>query len=242
MDIMRRIADEIKVGVTPLSVEEKSWDWLEQYNVRPAFYGVVQQGSPAYVHSCNISVNDAILHGVPSGDSVFESGDIVKLDFGIIYKGYHTDHCFTFVLEDYKNEEDKKLVSVAKLATETAVKRAIVGKKTGDLGDAMYAVSRMGGFDVLKSFVGHGIGRGLHEEPQIPAYGIPGKGDLLVNGQVICVESQVVKNDKYTIDKNDGWTVKTIDGGNSAMFEYMIIVRPDAPEVLTDMRDWEIVI
>jgi methionyl aminopeptidase len=126
-----------------------------------------------------------------------------------------------------------------KEAVDCAVSKAVAGNKTGDLGYEMERVAKENGFNVLKMFVGHGIGKGMHEYPDIPAYGKRSTGDLLVDGMVICVECQVVDgNSDVVIDDEDGWSAHTAGGGNSVMFEYMVVVRNGSPFILTDTQDW----
>lgn len=237
--ILDEMRQNLKIGTLPSEIERITWDLCKKHHVIPSFYGVKNGHLSKYRYSTCISVNDEILHGIPSSKRPFANGDVVKLDFGINYKGYNTDHCYTFILGD-ASPKDLKLVKTAKLATESALKLAVPGNTTGDIGSTMFYIARDNGYDVLKDFVGHGIGTSLHEEPDIPAYGIPGRGDKLVEGMVICIESQVVTGTDETIIDPNGWTVKSADGEKSAMFEYMVIVRKNKPEILTQMSSWPV--
>jgi methionyl aminopeptidase len=186
-------------------------------------------------------VNEEILHGIPSNTRKMQSGDVVKLDFGIIYNGYYTDHCYTFILGE-PSEEDLRLVQTSKKATESAMMMAIHGNRIGDIGSVMHSIAQKQGYDVLKDYVGHGIGKHLHEDPDVPAYGIAGHGEILKEGMALCIESQVVSGTDLTITQPNGWTIISADGKKASMFEYMVIVRQQKPEVLTKMEDWPIVI
>lgn len=240
-EILNEMRKALRVGIYPADIEKLAWDLCRKNNVDPSFYGVEGEDGSRYKYSCCISVNDEILHGIPSKERMFQSGDVVKLDFGIVYKGMHTDHCYTFILGT-PSPADLKLVRTSKSATETAMRMAVHGATVGDLGASMYGISRSGGYDVLKNFVGHGIGYGLHEEPEIAAYGNPGRGEKLFDGMVICVECQLVAGTDQTITSPNGWTVSSADGKKSSMFEYMVIVRKNKPEILTPMQEWDIII
>ncbi len=238
-EIIKKMSDELKVGVLPSDIEDYCWELCKLKDVEPAFYGVVQTGNPPFPASCNINVNDEILHAIPSNTRKFEKGDVVKIDFGIRSEGIYTDHCYTFVIDEL-SKEDSLLVNNAKLATESAMKKAIHGNTTGDLGYTMQSIAELAGFEVLKNYVGHGIGKTLWEAPQIPAFGIEGEGDELVEGMVLCIECQLVKGTDRTYIDSDGWTIKTSNGNKGAMFEYMVIVSKNKPEILTPMQNWEI--
>jgi len=239
--ILRDLSRELKIGVLPSDVEKYCWDLCKRNSVQPAFYGVTNGHKSKYAYSCCISVNEEVLHGIPSPTRKLESGDVVKLDFGIIYKGLNTDQCYTFIV-GVPRPEDEQLVRISKLATETAMKFAVTGNTVGDIGEPMYNLVLQGGYDVLKDYVGHSVGYSLHEDPDVPAYGISGRGQRLIEGQVLCIESQVVAgSDRTYIDRN-GWTIKTVDSKRTSMFEYMVVVKKDKPLILTPMQEWDIVI
>lgn len=240
-EIIKKMSLRLKAGVYPADIEKYCWELCKEYNVEPAFYGVVQSGNPPFPSSCNINVNDEILHAIPSSTRKLEKGDIVKIDFGIASQGLYTDQCYTFAIEEM-NEKDRSLVMNAKLATETAMKKAIVGNTTGDLGETMETIAEMAGFEVLKNYVGHGIGRTLWEEPAVPAYGLYDGGDELEEGMVLCIECQLTKGTDRTYIEPDGWTIRTMNGEKGAMFEYMVIVQKDKPIILTPMEEWKIVV
>lgn len=239
--ILRELANSLEIGKYPKDIDDYCRKLCKKYNVSPAFEGVEMNGS-VFPASCNVNVNDEVLHAIPSKKRAFQKGDIIKIDFGLIKNGYYTDQCYTFVLGEYKDPVDERLVNTAKLATEEALKRAIHGNKTGDLGNVMWSIANLSGFDVLKNYVGHGVGNSLHEYPPVPAYGEPGTGHKLEDGMVFCVESQIVAGTDETFITDDEWTVKTKDGKNSAMFEYIVCVGKKKAEIFTDMFDWPILI
>jgi methionyl aminopeptidase len=235
VDILKQLGETIKEGVTPLQIDHKANILCKSYNVKPAFRRV-----KGYNYNTCISVNDVTVHGVPR-DIPLKKGDLVSIDFGIVHKGYYTDHCWTWSLGE-PTEKNKKLIDAGREAVENAVSCAIVGKRTGDLGYEMENTALRNGYNVLKMFVGHGIGRNLYDNPEVPAYGEKGKGDLLVEGMLLCIECQVVDDiDDFVIDEEDRWSVRTVNGGNSVMFEYMVIVGKKEPIILTDMTNWSTV-
>jgi methionyl aminopeptidase len=231
VEILSQLRDAIKEGVTPLELDMLAGSLCNKYGVKVAFKTV-----GGYKYNTCISVNDVAVHGIPK-DIPLKKGDLISIDFGIIYKGMFTDHCWTWSIgtPDAKNE---KLLKAGKEAVDNAVSKAVVGNRTGDLGFEMENEAKRNGFNILRMFVGHGIGKSMHQEPEIPAYGRKGSGSLLVDGMVICVECQVVDDTAQVFIDNDGWSAKTQNGGNSVMFEYMVIVRDGQPEVLTDTQDW----
>ena len=240
LSIMREMADNLKEGVTPLEIDTLAGQLCEKNNVKPAFKGVGDLRNPYEYNSC-IALNDEILHSTPKNIPLVY-GDLVKLDFGVNYEGYFTDHCYTFVIGGYRNDEDERLLNTGKLAVESAVALAISGNTTGDLGFTMQSITELAGFNVLKNYVGHGIGRSLHEPPEIPAWGKKGHGKQLKEGMLICIEAQIVANSPDTfIDKSDNWTVKTKDLSRGVMFEYLVIVRQNKPEILTPMANWDVI-
>ena len=232
VEILKEIGKLIREGVTPLELDYQAGFLCKKFNVQSAFKRV-----DGYNFNTCISVNDVAVHGIPK-DIPLKKGDLISIDFGIIHDGLYTDHCWTWSVGE-PNRKNRKLIEAGRRSVENAVQKAIVGNRTGDLGFEMQYEAEKNGFNTLSIFVGHGIGKTLHEDPEIPAFGTRGKGDLLVDGMVICVECQVVNDtDDIMIDK-DGWSARTIHMGNSVMFEYMVIVRKGTPTVLTDTFNWK---
>ena len=231
----------IKPGVLPIEIDQYMGEEFKKHNVKPSFKGVKMGNAPTYQYNTCIGVNDEVLHAIPSSTRKFQAGDIIKIDFGIINNGYYTDQCFTFAIPPL-SIGDIMLINAGKSAVENAVAKAIDGNKTGDLGFQMDKTASESGFSVLVDYVGHGIGRSLHEEPEIPAYGVPGTGQTLRKGMVVCVECQVVEGDGEVYIADDGWTIKTINGGKGVMFEYMVIIGKNKPEIITPMQNWSSVV
>jgi len=238
--ILEELAKELVPGRTPGDIDRKAWELTKEAGVVPSFYNVKGHRG-IYGYSCCVSVNDEVLHGIPDDDYHFQTGDVAKIDFGIVKDGYYTDQCFTFGVGSL-SEEDKRLVNISRMATETAMKKALDGVRAGDLGFTMEGIARAAGYDTLKMFVGHGLGKSLHEPPEIPTFGPAGVGDKLKFGMVISVECQLIPFEDEVYVDDDGWTIKTANGGRGAMFEYMVIVGDEEAEILTPMQDWDIII
>jgi len=236
LTILKQLGEELREGVTGLEIDREAGFLCKKYKVKPAFKRV-----EGYNFNTCISVNDVAVHGVPK-DVPFKKGDLVSIDFGIYYRDIYTDHCWTWSIGE-PTAENKKLLKAGRAAVENAVNKAVVGNRTGDLGYEMEKEAKKNGYNTLRMFVGHGIGKVLHDEPEILAYGKKGTGELLEDGMVLCVECQVVDDvNGVEIDEEDGWSARTENGGNSVMFEYMVIVREDKPEILTNTLDWGVVV
>ena len=236
MKILFELGQNVRKGVKTIEIDELANSLCKDYKVKPAFREV-----PGYFNTTCISVNDEILHGIPNEDDILKVGDLVKIDFGIIHKGYNTDHCWTFAVEEV-SKKDMKLLKASKEATENAVRKAVSGNYTGDLGYEMNRAAKKYNYNIIKEYVGHGIGKNLHEYPDIPSFGRRGRGELLKDGMVICVECQVVDGSGDTFIESNGWTVRSQEGGKAGMYEYMVIVRDSEPEILTPMFDWPVII
>lgn len=235
-DISKKILNEllklVNIGYSPNDVNELARELCKKHNVKSAFLGV--SGSkgkfPAYV--C-VSVNDETLHTIPFSQRNFVSGDIVKVDFGIIYKGVYTDHCVTKIVGNPLTEAHIRLVEISKLCIEKGIENAITGNTTGDISYAMQSICDLYNVNYIKNYCSHGIGINLHMEPEILSYGNPNTGMKLEEGMVITVENQITYGNPDLVLDDDGWTLRTIDGSYSAMTEHMVIVRKNKAEVLT---------
>lgn len=239
VEILRQVYDAIEIGVSPIRLDKFAGDLCEKYDVEPAFFNVPGRKGIYGYNSC-IQINDVAVHGIPDANYEIKDGDLVTVDFGIIYKGYYTDHCITVGVGNV-SPEDKKLLQVGRESVLKAVKQATTGNHTGDIGFVLENEVRKEGFDTLKEYIGHGIGSGLHDEPEVPAYGEKGEGDQLQKGQVICIESQVVAGEPRVTTDGDGWTTRTRDGENAVMFEYMVMVDNTKPKIMTPTHEWPLI-
>ena len=236
VEILGQLKDAVRPGVLPIEIDRLADDLCKKHNVRPAFKGVGAKGNK-YHHATCIAVNDTVVHGIPSKTEKFKSGDIVKVDFGLVYKGYITDHCFTVGISPI-SEGRLRFIRTAQKAIEHAALQAVVGNRVGNIGYAIQNITEAASYNVAKEFTGHGIGHTLHEPPSIPVFGRKNTGAVLENGMVLCVEAQILAGSDKVYFVDDGWTVKTVDGASAAMFEYMVVVRDNTPLFLTDTRGW----
>lgn len=237
-EILKEVFDSVHVGVSAADLNSLTAKLCHKHNVVPAFYGVPGIKA-AFNYNLCVSVNDVVLHGIPHQSIKFAGGDVIKLDFGIIQDQIYTDQCVTVILEP-ASASNLKLVEVTKVAVLSGVSKAKTGNLTNDIGGTIHTLTKMAGFDVLKEFVGHGIGASLHEAPEVAAYNNPYSNTKLEEGDVICVEAQVVEGSDEVLVAKDDWSIVTKDGKKGAMFEYMVIVG-DRPENITNTLDWPLV-
>jgi methionyl aminopeptidase len=214
-------------GVTTAELDRAAEEFVKERGALPAFKGY--RGYPATL--C-VSVNDVVVHGIPDRATVLADGDVVGCDMGVILDGWYGDSARTFPVGTI-DAEMRRLLDVTREAMHAGIAQAVDGNRVGDIGHAVQSHVEAAGFSVVRDLVGHGIGRQLHEDPQVPNYGRPGKGLKLTVGQVLAIEPMVNvgRPDVYT--KGDGWTVVTRDGRRSAHFEHTIAVGRTTPEILS---------
>jgi methionyl aminopeptidase len=216
-----------KAGATTADVDRVARQVLERRGARSNFLGY--HGFPAVV--CT-SPNHVIVHGIPSDSVVLADGDILSIDCGAIIEGWHADAAVTVPIGDI-DAESQRLIDVTRHSLEAAIEQVVEGNRLGDVGAAVEGIAEAAGFTVVREYVGHGIGTAMHEEPQVPNYGPPGKGYKLREGIVLAIEPMVNAGGPETEVLDDGWTVVTRDGKRSAHFEHTIAVTDHGPEVLT---------
>ena len=216
-----------KPGATTADVDAVARDVLERRGARSNFLGY--HGFPAVV--CT-SPNDVIVHGIPSDEVVLEEGDILSIDCGAIVEGWHADAAVTVPVGDI-DDESKRLIEVTRTSLEAGIGHVREGERLGDIGAAVEEVATGAGFTVVREYVGHGIGTAMHEEPQVPNYGPPGRGLKLKEGLVLAIEPMVNAGGPETEVLRDGWAVVTRDHRRSAHFEHTIAITEHGPEVLT---------
>lgn len=232
-EILNELKSNAVIGKTPKDLHELAIQLCAKNHVEPAFLGVPGPISNFEGAVC-ISVNDATLHGLPFSNEPFKSGDIIKIDFGIKYKEFLTDHCVTVGLGELSSDE-KRLIETAKLCIDTSLKQAVVGNTVGDISNAMQTIADMAGLKYVTSYCGHGIGKELWLEPQITSYGEAGDGPKLEEGMLLCIENQLSLGSAKLKMDDDGWTLRTSDGSKTAMFEHMVLVGKNAPEIITKL-------
>lgn len=218
----------VKPGMTTADLDAIAEDFIRSHpGAKPSFKGLYN--FPASICS---SINHEIVHGIPSKKRVLYEGDVVSIDVGVWYEGYHTDSATT-VAVGMVNEESQRLLDATREALDAGVALAKAGNHLGDIGAAIQAVVEAAGFSVVRDLVGHGIGTGFHEEPQVPNYGKPNRGIRLVPGLTIAIEPMVNVGKPGIRTMPDKWTVVTIDGKRSAHFEHTVAITENGPRILT---------
>lgn len=221
-----RIRSALRPGVTTLQLDAIGREVLERRGARSNFLGY--HGYPAVICA---SPNDVVVHGIPDG-RVLDDGDIVSIDCGAIVDGYHGDAAFTAGVGTI-DAEAERLVDVTRRALEVGIAELRPGGRLGDLGAAIEATVGRAGFSVVRDYVGHGIGTAMHEPPDVPNFGKPGRGKKVTVGDVFAVEPMVCAGSDATEVLDDGWTVVTVDGSLAAHWEHTVAVTDDGPEILT---------
>lgn len=217
----------IKVGMTTFELDKIIHDYIVKNGAKPSFLGY--GGFPA---SACISINNQVIHGIPSKKVRIQEGDIVSIDVGAYIDGFHGDTAYTFAVGKI-SEDAQQLLKVTEESLYKGIEKAIVGNRIGDIGHAVQEHCEAYGYGVVKKFIGHGVGRQLHESPEVPNFGREGHGPRLVAGMTIAIEPMInaVGEDVKTLP--DGWTVLTKSGSLSAHFEHSVAVTPDGPVILT---------
>ncbi len=213
-------------AATTAEIDRACRDVIERRGARSNFLGY--HGFPAV--AC-ISVNDEVVHGIP-GPRVLRDGDIVSIDCGAIIDGWHADAAVTLGVGEI-SDDDRRLLEVTKAALDASIEQCVAGRAIGDLGAASMAVVKTAGFDYLREYTGHGIGTAMHEPPDVPNYGRPGKGMRLQVGHVLAIEPMVTAGKAEVVTLDDDWTVVTVDGSRAAHFEHTIAITADGPQILT---------
>jgi methionyl aminopeptidase len=227
-EVLDYLRDMVAPGVTTMDLERAAEKRIRELGAKPAFKGY-------YDYPCVLctSVNDEIVHGIPSERRVLKSGDIVSIDCGVVLDGYYGDAAITVPVGDEIKPEVKKLLEVTEASLYKGIEQARVGNAVGDVGAAVQEYVEAHGFSVVREFVGHGIGTRLHEEPQVPNFGSRGHGARLREGMVLAIEPMVNFGKPGARVLDDKWTAVTEDGSCSAHFEHCVAVTKDGPMILT---------
>ncbi len=229
-DTLNMLTDYVKPGISILELDSKAEKFIRNKGARPAFKGYM--GFPATL--C-VSVDDEVVHGIPK-ERILEEGQIVGIDCGAEKDGYFGDHAKTFSVGKISNEK-QKLMDVTHKSLIMGIEAAIPGNYVSDIGHAIQTYVEDFGFSVVRELVGHGIGTELHEEPQIPNYGVPKQGYMLREGMCIAIEPMINLGVKEVKTDSDGWTIRTLDGEASAHFEHTITITSNGPKILSQSID-----
>lgn len=224
------IAAEIKPGVTPLYLDTLAEQYIRDNGGVPAFKGYMGSHGPFPATLC-ISINEAVVHGIPSNKPLIE-GDIISVDCGVKKNGFFGDHAYSFGVGEIKPEY-QKLLDVTKESLYKGIEQAVAGNRIGDISHAIQHHAEKNGYGVVRELVGHGLGKNLHEEPEVPNYGSRGNGPKLKEGMVLAIEPMINLGKKNIKQLNDGWSIITADGLPSAHFEHDIAIINGKPEILS---------
>jgi methionyl aminopeptidase len=230
--VVREVLDHVRTlvapGATTMDLERAAEDKMKELGVKPAFKGY-------YDYPCVLctSINEEIVHGIPSDKRVLKAGDIVSVDCGVVLDGYYGDAAITVPVGGEITPELKKLLDVTEQSLYRGIEKVRIGNSVGDVGSAVQQYVEAAGFSVVREFVGHGIGTRLHEEPQVPNFGLPGHGAKLREGMVLAIEPMVNYGKPEARVLGDKWTAVTADGSYSAHFEHCVAVTKNGPMILT---------
>jgi len=223
-----KIAGEaVEPGVSTWEIDRIARRYIEDQGAKPTFLGY--GGFPA---SACISVNNVVIHGIPSKSIIIKQGDIVSIDIGATFDGYVGDNAYTFPCGDV-SAQAQALMDATREGLYEGIKAAVAGARIGDIGSAVQKYTEARGYSVVRDFVGHGVGAKMHEDPSVPNYGTPGRGVRLLPGMTIAIEPMINQGVKEVKTLADGWTTVTADGKLSAHFEHSIAITPDGPVILT---------
>ena len=226
-EALRVAGEAVKPGVTTYEIDTIVRNYIEKQGATPSFLGY--GGFPA---SACISVNNVVIHGIPSKKQILKEGDIVSVDVGAFYEGFHGDNAYTFACGKI-SDEAQRLLDATKEGLFEGIKMAVAGNRVGDIGSAVQKYVEARSYSVVRDFVGHGVGAKLHEDPSIPNYGTPGRGVRLLPGMTIAIEPMVTQGSYEVRVLDDEWTTVTVDGKLAAHFEHTVAITPDGPKIMT---------
>ena len=234
-EVLQTLREFVRPGITTWALNKKAEEVIKKRKARAAFKGYRPSfGSGAYPAALCVSINEEVIHGIPSKKRVIKEGDIVSMDVGVCYRGYYGDGATT-VAVGRVDKRVEELLKVTEEALYRGIEAARVGNGVGDISHAVQSHVESHGFSVVREFVGHGVGVKIHEEPPIPNFGEPGKGPLLREGMTIAIEPMVAMGSGDVRIKEDGWTAVTADGSRAAHFEHTIAVLKEGPRILTEL-------
>lgn len=224
---LAEVGKYVAPGVSTLQLDKIAEEFIRDHGAVPAFLGY-----GGFPNSICASVNEQVVHGIPSSSKILNEGDIISVDCGTILNGYVGDSAYTFCVGEV-DPKVKDLLKTTKESLYLGIQAAVEGKRIGDISNAVQTYCESHNYSVVRELVGHGIGKRMHEEPEVPNYGRRGCGPLLKSGMCICIEPMINMGSKNVVFERDGWTVRTKDRKCSAHFEHCIAIRPDGPQILS---------
>lgn len=233
--VLTHVGANLKPGMKGSQLDREAEELIRDHGATPAFKGYIGAGSEtAFPSTLCISLNEAVVHGIPSDEIAFKDGDIVSVDCGVLLNGYHGDAAYTFAIGDV-DEATMELLRVTKTSLYKGIEQAVHGKRIGDIGFAIQNYTeRAFGYSVVRELVGHGVGKSLHEDPEVPNYGKRGNGVLMREGLVIAIEPMINLGKKDVMQGKDGWTIVSSDKKPSAHYEHTVAVRKHHADILSD--------
>ena len=226
-DILQSIREVIKAGESTVAIDAYAEEKIRRAGAIPSFLNY--QGFPKSICA---SIDDEVVHGIPSDEVVLSEGSILSIDCGLILDGWQADSAFTIAIGEVTPQK-AELIRVTEECFFKGAAAALDGNRIGDIGHAVQKLAESHRFGVVRELTGHGIGRNMHEDPSVPNYGLPGHGARLKNGMVIAIEPMITLGSYRVMEMEDGWTIKTIDGSACAHYEHTVAVTPQGPELLT---------
>lgn len=219
----------IKAGMSTLELDRHIHDYIVKHGGKPSFLGLY--GFPG---SACISINEELIHGIPSGQRIIREGDIVSIDVGAYVDGFHGDNAYTYKVGEVAPETDK-LLKVTEQSLYEGIKMARKGNRIGDIGNAVQTCCEKEGYFIVKKYIGHGVGRDMHEDPEVPNYGKPGRGPRLIPGMTIAIEPMVNMSTENVKVLGDNWTVVEGNGKMCAHFEHTVLITEGDPIIMTQV-------
>ena len=221
------VKEAIKPGISTWELDQLAYQTIVKHGTIPSFLNY--NGFPGSICA---SRNEIIVHGIPSKKEILEEGDIISIDIGAFYKGYHGDSAKTHPVGKI-SKEDEHLIAATRQSFYDGIEHAVIGNRLSDISHHVQKSAEAEGFSVVRDFTGHGVGTKLHEDPAVPNYGVPNKGPRLLEGLVIAVEPMINIGTYRVVIDDDGWTTRTLDGKNSAHYEHTLVITEHGPELLT---------
>ena len=226
-----KVSEHMEPGVSTAKLDQVAEEYIKSQGGTPAFKGYGPSQNPFPATLC-ISVNEEVVHGIPSEQRILKDGDIVSIDCGVEKNGYFGDHAYTFAVGEC-DEEALRLLRVTLESLEKAIEQAVHGNRIGDIANAVQTYCENEGFGVVRDLVGHGIGKSMHEDPSVPNFGKPGRGERLRSGMTLAIEPMITLGSHKVETLDDGWTVVTTDKSLAAHFEHDVVIREGKAEVLS---------
>lgn len=226
---LAEVAKLIHPGVTTLELDKRAEEFIRDNGAKPGFLGY-----NGYPNTLCTSVNSAVVHGIPKSVAL-KDGDIVSVDCGTFMHGFYGDSAYTFTIGEV-SPEVQRLIKVTRECLDLGIDKAVDGLRVGDISNAVQHHAESNGYSVVRELVGHGLGRNMHEKPEVPNYGTRGNGPKLISGMVICIEPMINMGGKEVVQERDGWTIRTADGKPSAHFELAVVIRKGKAERLSTFK------